>query len=62
MTWREVTYHAVSCVYAGEVDLVDELDSGWLVGVLVAAVHFEGVDSVFVDALHENHISTCFLS
>lgn len=40
---------AVAGVNTWEVDFGDELDGGWLVGVLVATVHFEGVDAVFVD-------------
>jgi hypothetical protein len=35
-----------------EVDLGDKGYQGWLIGVLVAAVHFDGVDAVFVDRLH----------
>jgi hypothetical protein len=45
------TNHAISWVDARQVDLADKLDGGWLVGVLVAAVHLEGVDSVLVHAL-----------
>ena len=44
-------HHAISGVDTREVDLVDELDSGWLVGVLITAVHLEGVDSVLVNTL-----------
>lgn len=42
---------AVPWVDAGQVDLGDELDLWWLVWVLVAAVHLQGVDSVLVDGL-----------
>ena len=43
-------------VNARQVDFADELDGGWLIGILVAAVHLEGVDSVLVDAL-KKHLS-----
>lgn len=43
----------VSLVDAWEVDHADELDRGWLVGVVLAAVHLYGVDSVLVHALQE---------
>jgi hypothetical protein len=43
--------HAISWVHTRKVDLVDELDSRWLVGVLIAAVHLERVDPVFVNTL-----------
>ncbi len=42
---------AVLGVDAGEVDLADELDRGRLIGVFLAAVHFEAVDAVFVGRL-----------
>lgn len=42
---------AVLGVDAGEVDLADELDGRGLVGVFLAAVHFEAVDAVFVGRL-----------
>lgn len=42
---------AILGVDAGEVDLADELDGGGLVGVFLAAVHFEAVDAVFVGRL-----------
>lgn len=42
---------SVGLVDAWQVDLGDELDGGWLVGVLGAAVHLEGVNAVFVDRL-----------
>jgi organic radical activating enzyme len=45
------TYNAVFRVYAGEVDLVDELYSRWLVWILITTVHFKGVDSVLVNTL-----------
>jgi hypothetical protein len=45
------TNHAISWVNARQVDFADELDGGWLIGILVAAVHLEGVDSILVDAL-----------
>ena len=44
-------YDTVSRVDTREVDLVDELDSRRFVGVLIAAVHLQGVDSVLVNAL-----------
>jgi hypothetical protein len=50
------TDHAISWVNARQVDFANELDSGWLIGILVAAVHLEGVDSVLVDALRK-HLS-----
>lgn len=34
--------------------MVDELDIGWLVGILVTTVHLEGVDSVLVNALRKD--------
>ena len=43
---------AVTGVYAGEVDLADELDGRGLVGVLGAAVHLDAVDAVLVDGLN----------
>lgn len=36
-------------VYAGQVDFGDESYDRRLVGVGIAAVHFDGVDAVFVD-------------
>lgn len=33
--------------------MIHELDGWWLVGVFVATVHLEGVDSVLMDALVE---------
>ena len=47
-----ITHDAILGVDTGDVDLTDELDGRWLVGVLVTAVHLEGVDSVFVDTLN----------
>lgn len=41
----------ISWVDTREIDLVDELDSGWFVWVLITAVHLQGVDSVLVNAL-----------
>lgn len=48
---------AVAGVNTWEVDFGDELDGGWLVGVLVATVHFEGVDAVFVDRLEKERVN-----
>jgi len=42
---------SISRVDAGEVDFSNELDKGWLVRVLITAVHLEAVDSVLVDAV-----------
>jgi hypothetical protein len=55
------TNHAISWVNARQVDFADELDGGWLIGILVAAVHLEGVDSILVDAL-KKHLSASALS
>jgi hypothetical protein len=38
-------------VYAGQIHLTDELDGGWRIGVVVAAVHLDAVDAVLVDRL-----------
>jgi len=43
--------YAVSWVDAGKVDFIDELDGGWLIGVLISAMHLEGVDSVLMNAV-----------
>lgn len=43
--------NAVPRVDTGQVDLADELDLGWLIGVVLAAVHLEAVNAVFVDGL-----------
>jgi len=45
---------AISWVDTGQIDFADELDGRWLVGILVAAVHLQGVDSVLVDALEDS--------
>ncbi len=42
---------AVPLVHAGQVDHADEMDRGGPVGVLVAAVHLDGVDPVLMYAL-----------
>lgn len=42
---------AVARINAGEVHHADELNRRGLVGVLIAAVHLDGIDSVFVHAL-----------
>jgi len=47
----ELTYLAVACIDAGEVDLANEGDIGRRVRVLRSAVDFERVDAVLVDAL-----------
>jgi len=51
--------YAVSWVDAGKVDFIDELDGGWLIGVLISAMHLEGVDSVLMNALPDGLISVC---
>lgn len=51
---------AVARVDAWEVDFGDELNGGRLVGVLITAVHFEGVDAVFVDGLKREMVSSQF--
>ena len=51
--------HAISWVDTRQVDLVDELDGRWLVGVLITAVHLQGIDSVLVNALPKNLVSYC---
>jgi len=43
--------HAISWVDTRKVDLGDELDSGWFVGVLITAVHLERIDPILVDAV-----------
>lgn len=48
-------YLAVPWIDARQVDLGDELDLWWLIWVLIAAVHLQGVDSVFVDALFRSY-------
>lgn len=50
-------YHSVPRVDTRQVDLVDELDRGWLVGVFGTAMHGEAVDSVLVNALEEKWVS-----
>ena len=44
---------AVSWVYAWEVDLGDELDGWWDIGVVWAAVEAQRVDAVLVCGLRE---------
>jgi hypothetical protein len=51
------TDRSISRVDAGEVDFSNKLDKGWLVRVLITAVHLEAVDSVLVDALRKIKIS-----
>jgi hypothetical protein len=46
-----LAYFAIARVDAGEVDFADESHVGRGVGVLGAAVDFERVDAVLVDAL-----------
>ena len=48
-------YLAVPWIDARQVDLGDELDLWWLIWVLIAAVHLQGVDSVLVDALFRSY-------
>lgn len=47
----EVTDRSVSRVDTRQVDFGDELDEWWLVGVLIATVHLEAVNPVFVNTL-----------
>lgn len=44
-------YLAVPWVDARQIYLRDKLDLRWLIWVLIAAVHLQGVDSVLVDTL-----------
>ena len=44
-------HYAISWVNARKVDFVDELDGWWLVRILIAAVHLQGVDSILMDTL-----------
>lgn len=45
----------ISRVDTREIDFVDELYSRWLVGILIATMHLQGVDSVLVNALRESY-------
>jgi len=42
---------AISWVDTRQVDFCNELDDGWLVRILITAVHLETVDSIFVDTV-----------
>lgn len=42
---------SIPWVDAGQVDFADKLDRRWLVRVVIAAVHLQGIDSVLVHAL-----------
>lgn len=44
-------YHPVLRADAREVHFTDELDGWWLVRIVIAAVHLQRVDSIFVHAL-----------
>lgn len=48
-------------VDAGQIDFADELDGWGLVGILVAAVHFQGVDSVLMDALKNSQSAFAYV-
>jgi hypothetical protein len=52
-----VTDSSISRVDTRQVDFGDELDEWWLVGVLIATVHLEAVNPVFVDTLQVSAIS-----
>jgi hypothetical protein len=43
---------AISRIYTRKVDLVDKLEGRRLIGIMITAVHLEGINSVFVNALH----------
>jgi hypothetical protein len=45
------TNHPISRTDTWKVDFVNELDSRWFIRILVTAVHFESIDSIFVNAL-----------
>jgi len=45
------THLAVPRIDTWQIDLAYKLDGWWLVGILITAVHLEGVDSVLVNAL-----------
>lgn len=49
--WEDRAYDTVSGRHTGKVDFGNELDGGWLFGILVAAVHLQGVNTVLMDAL-----------
>jgi hypothetical protein len=53
----ELTDSSISRVDTRQVDFGDELDEWWLVGVLIATVHLEAVNPVFVDTLQVSAIS-----
>lgn len=53
---------AISWVDTGQIDFADELDGRWLVWILVAAVHLQGVDSVLVDALEDSQSAFAHIS
>lgn len=48
---RPPTDLSILWVDTWKIDFVDELNSWWLVRVVIAAVHLERVDSVLVDTL-----------
>jgi len=43
--------NTISWANARKVDFADELDSGWLVRILIAAVHLQGVNSILMDTM-----------
>lgn len=43
--------HAISWADAREIDLIDKLNSRWFIRVLVATVHFKGINSVLMDTM-----------
>lgn len=48
---------SVPWVDTRQVDFADELDSRWVVGILIAAVHLQRVNPVLMDALEEGSVS-----
>ncbi len=49
--WQNVWVDPSACVDTWEVDLGDEGHGWWLVWVVIAAMHLEGVDSILVGRL-----------
>jgi len=51
-TWKlRGINHAILRINTREIDLADELDDGWLIGIFVIAMHFKRIDSVFMYAM-----------